>query len=255
MASLQTRAIEEKDSYLINGQKIFTTEAHRTEYCWLLARTDPNMAQHWGLSMFIVDMNTPGVTVRPLINILGYQSFNEVFFNDVRVSKENMVGNKNEGWLLATKALEFERAPGSRVGRLVRILEELVEYTKFTKRNGHSLNKNPVIRQKLARMATEINICRLIGYHAVWMSANNISLTFEHSMSRVFDSELHARFADTAMQVLGLYSQLERESKWAQLRGKVERLYLSSRGRTLTGGTSEIQRNIIAVRGLSLPRR
>lgn len=254
LAGVQTRAVEDGDVYVVNGQKIFTTVAHRADYCWLAARTDPDAPKHKGISMFVVDMKTPGITVRPLINMLGFHSFNEVFFDDVRVPKENLVGEKDRGWYQLAVALDFERSGVGMPAGAKRTLEELVEYCKETQCNGEPLARDPVIRHKLSERAVEIEVNRLICYRITWMQSKGIIANYEASMGKLFSSELLYRLANTGMQILGLQGQLDRGSKWAPLRGKIAREYLSSHSIGIGAGTSEIQRNIIAMRGLGLPR-
>jgi len=247
LASLQTRAEDRGDHFVVNGQKIWTSGAHRADWCFLLVRTDPTAPKHKGISFLLVDMKTPGVEVRPLINIVGGRSFNEVFFDNVRVPKENLVGEKNEGWKVATALLNFERSGIERVAACRRMLEEIVEF----------LRDRPVaprLRQRLAEMAVEIEVGRWLAYRVAWMQSRGLIPDAEASISKVFGSELMQRLGQVGMELLGLYAQLEEGSPWVPLDGVIEHLYLSSLGRTIAGGTSEIQRYIIAVRGLNLPR-
>lgn len=258
LAAVQTQAVEDGDEYVINGQKIFTSLAHRADYCWLAARTDPDVPKHKGISMLVVEMSTPGITVRPLIDMAGYHTFNEVFFDAVRVPRENMVGGKNQGWYLLLTELDIERTSfGGGVNisaRSRRILEELVQCTNETKQNGEVLSKDPLIRQKLAERAVEIEVSRLLAYRLSWMLSQGIIANYEASVSKLIGSEVAQRLANTGMQILGLYGQLEPRSKWVRLRGRIEQLYLWTVAETIGAGTSEIQRNIIAMRGLGLPR-
>lgn len=258
LAAVQTRAVEDGDEYVINGQKIFTSLAHRADYCWAVARTDPNAPKHRGISMFVVDMRTPGITVRPLLDMAGQHTFNEVFFDDVRVPRDSMVGGKNQGWYLLLTELDIERTSfGGGVNisaRSKRILEEMVQYARETKRNDVVLAKDPLIRRKLAERGVEIEISRLLAYRLSWMLSQGIIANYEASVSKLFGSEMAQRLANTGMEMLGLYGQLEPGSKWVRLRGWVERLYLWTVAETIGAGTSEIQRNIIAMRGLGLPR-
>ncbi len=254
LASLTTRAVADGDDYVINGQKIFTTMAHRADYCWLAARTDPDAPKHQGISMFIVPMNTPGVTVRPLTNILGFHSFNEVFFDDVRIPKENLVGEKNRGWYQLAIALNFERSGVAAPAGAKRMLEELVEYVKETRRNGEVLAKDPLVRHKLADLAVEIEVCRMLCYRIAGMQSKGLIPIHEASMGMLFGSELMRHLTTAGMQILGLHGLLNRGSKWAPLSGAIMRGHLASLSLGVGGGTSEIQRNIIATRGLGLPR-
>ena len=251
LASLQTTAVQENDEFVINGNKIWTSYAHYADYCWLAARTDPNAPRKYdGISMFVVDMKTPGITIHPLINLMNRHSFNEVFFDNVRIPKENLVGKKNNGWYELMIALDSERSGIGYAATFQRILEELVEYAKERK-----CDKDPIIRQKLAEMAVEIEVSRMMCYRIAWMFSRDLHPSYESSMSMVFTSELLRRLADVGMDIAGPYGQLERDSKWAVLQGRIERLCLNCLSIGVGGGSNEIQRNIIAQRGLGLPRK
>jgi alkylation response protein AidB-like acyl-CoA dehydrogenase len=254
LASLQTSAVEDGDDFVINGQKIWTSGAQHSQWIFMLARTDPAVPKHKGISYFLVDMNTPGITVQPLIDMSGGHHFNQVFFDQVRVPRSGLLGEKNRGWYMATTTLSFERAGVENPMRAKRILESLVEYAKQTTRNGKPLSKDPLIRQKIAQMAVEIDVARAIAYR-VATAINNKQVPGPESPGlKVFASELFQRLSQIGLELLGLYGQLKPGSKWAPLKGQIENLYLTSISRTIAAGTSEIQRNIIAERGLGLPR-
>jgi len=254
LASLQCRAVADGDDYVIDGQKVWTTNAHRADWCHLLTRTDPDAPRHRGISYFLVDMKSPGISVRPLINMLASHDFNEVFLDNVRVPKENMIGEKNQGWYVSQTTLNFERSGIAVPASARRTLEQLVEYAKETKRNGKPLAEDPIIRHKLSEMAVEIEVGRMIAYRVAWMQSKGLIPSYEASMSKLYGTELVKSLGDIGMQIMGLYSQLETGSKWVPLRGRIERAYLFSLGATIAMGTSEIMKNIIAVRGLELPR-
>lgn len=253
LASLQTRAVLEGDEYVVNGQKTFQTWAHRADYSWLAVRTDPEAPKHRGISVLIVDMDSPGITVRPVLEMTGLHIFNEVFFDEVRVSRERLVGEENRGWYMLMTTLNYERAVfGGGAGEAAsykRTLEELVNYVRETNRNG-----DPLIRHKLAELAIEVEIARLLAYRVAWMQSQGQVPTFEVSIAKVFGGELCQRLANIGMQILGLLGQLPSHSKWAALRGHMAYLYLGSVATTIGAGTSEIQRNMIALMGLGLPR-
>jgi alkylation response protein AidB-like acyl-CoA dehydrogenase len=162
LASLQTRAVEVGDEYVINGQKTWCSYGHLADYCWLAARTDPDASKHEGISIFIVDMKTPGITIRPLINILNRHSFNEVFFDDVRIPKESLVGQKNKGWYQLVIALDFERSSIGYAAANQRLIEELIKYAKETTRSGEPLANDPLIRNELAQLAVENEVARMM---------------------------------------------------------------------------------------------
>jgi len=255
LAAVRTGAVEDGDEFVINGQKVWTTVAHRADYCWLAARTDPDAPKHKGVSMLVVDMKSPGVTIRPLINILGFHSFNEVFFDNVRIPKKNLVGQKNMGWYQLAIALDYERSGVGRSAWVKQIIKGLVQYCKQTRRNGRLLAEDPVIKKKLARLAVDTEVLRLLCYRITWIQTKGKVPNYEASVTKVFGSELMARLSNVGMQILGPYSQLDRDSKWAALKGSMLRLFLTSPSMGIGGGTSEIQRSIIAMRGLGLPRK
>lgn len=254
LASLQTRAVEVGYEYVINGQKIWCSYGHLADYCWLAARTDTDAPKHKGISMFVVDMKTPGITVRPLINILNHHSFNEVFFDDVRIPKDSLVGQKNNGWYQLAMALDFERSSIGYAAGNQRIIEELVQYAKETRRSGQSIANEPLIRNELANMAVENEVARMMSYRIAWMYSRGLHPSYESSMSMVFTSEVTRHVANVGMKILGHYGELDQDSKWAVMNARFMRMCLCSLSIGVGGGTNEIQRNIIAMRGLGLPR-
>jgi len=255
LASLKTRAVEDSDCYVINGQKIWCSYGHLADYCWLAARTDLDAPRHQGISVFVVDMKTPGVTVRPLTNILNRHSFNEVFFDEVRIPKENLVGQKNNGWYQLMIALDLERSSTGWAAANQRIIEELIEYARTTDRNGAPLANDPLIRNQLAQLVVENEVARMMAYRIAWMYSRGLHPSYESSMSMVFISEATRRTADVGMRILGHYGELDRDSKWAVMNARLMRMCLSSLSIGVGGGSNEIQRNIIAMRGLGLPRK
>ncbi|HEU4758745.1 MAG TPA: acyl-CoA dehydrogenase family protein [Dehalococcoidia bacterium] len=261
LASLQTRAVRDGDDYVINGQKIWTTIAHLSHYMLLLARTDPDVPKHKGLSYFIVPMRDaqgqpyPGVTVRPLYNLPGTHEFNEVFFDNVRIPAKNLLGEENRGWYRAVTTLDIERSNiGSAVGQQQSV-EDLLNYAHENKSNGAvRLSWDPSLRYELAERYLETQVSMLLSYRVVTMQAKGLIPNYESSAVKLYSMELNQRIANTGIRLLGLYGQLERSSKWAPLKGRLEFMYLRSVGNTIEGGTSEIQRNVVATRGLGLPR-
>ena len=200
--------------------------------------------------MFVIDMKTPGITVRPVINLLNCHSFNEVFFEDVRVPKENLVGEKNNGFYELMIALDYERSSVGVAAGLKGALEDLVELAK-----ERGCGNNPLIRQKFGEMASAIEVSRMMCYRIAWMYSKNQHPSYESSMSMVFMSELLRKLAQIGMDIAGPYGQLEQDSKWSVLHGRIEKEYLRCISIGIGGGTNEIQRNIIAQRGLGLPRK
>ncbi len=254
LAGIQTTAVEDGDDYVINGQKIWSSTAHVCDYAWLIARTDPDAPRHRGVSFFIVDNKSPGITMRPIINILGAHSFNEVFFDDVRVPKKNLIGEKNKGFYYLMTALDFERVILVGMGGFRRVFEELVECVKQTQRDGVPLKNYQSVRLKLARIATEIEIGYMLFWRTAEMLDKGLSPTVESSALKLTATELSRKLAEAAVDIFGPYSLIEEGTEFMPLRGLISRGYLDCISATIGAGTSEIQRNIIALRGLRLPR-
>jgi len=254
LASLTTRAVEEGDYFVLSGQKIWATVAHYSDWCIVLARTDPDAPKHRGISYFLLDMKTPGVVIQPLVDMLGRHTFNQVFLDNVRVPRDCLLGEKNRGWYVAAATLDFERSGINRVVAGLRTYEELVDYARETKANGSPLIRKPSVRQKLAELKIEFEVGRLLAYRVASMQSQGLIPNAEASMSKLYGSELQQRLAAAGMSVLGLGGQLMPGSKWAPLAGRFERYYLLAAALTIGAGTSEILRNILALRGLGLPR-
>ena len=260
LASLQTRAVRDGDDYVINGQKIWTSGAHVAKWMIMLARTDPEAPKHRGISCFVVDMKSPGVSVRPLVNMAASHEFNEVFFDSVRVPAENLIGEENRGWYLAQTTLSFERSGiGSAIGQR-QTVEDLVRFARETANGQSTLAWDDAVRAELTDRYIESSVALMLSYKIVSMQAKEgVPPGHEASVAKLFSTELNQRIYRTAMKVLGLYGQLNRNQpeatrRWLPLRGRIEYMYLRSVANTIEGGTSEIQRNIIAGRGLGLPR-
>ena len=254
LASLQTRAVEDGDDFIINGTKIWTSSAHRADHIMVLTRTDPDAPKHRGISFLLCDMNTPGLTVNPIINMAGDHGFNMVTFDNVRVPKKNLVGEQNRGWYVGATLLDFERSGVDYSAGGRRVLEELTDYAKNNSQNGSLISDNPIMRNRLANLAIEVEVSRLISYNIAWMQGEGLVPNKESSMGKVVGTELQQHLSETGMQMLGLHGQLEPGSKYAPLDGRIEHMHLTNVSETIQAGTSEIQRNIIATRGLGLPR-
>ncbi len=255
LASLQTRAVRDGDDYIINGRKIWTSGAHRSQRGVLLARTDPAVPKHKGISYFLLDMKTPGITVQPLIDMEGSHMFNEVLFEDVRVPKRDLLGEENRGWYQATTTLDFERSSiGSAVG-VGATLDDLLRYARQHHDDDTTVfSSKPMLRNEFADRRIEVQTALLLSYRVVTMQAKGLIPNHEASCAKLFTTELTQRVARTGLNMLGLYGQLATGSKRAPLEGKLRRMYLRTVPMTIMGGTSEIQRNIIAGRGLGMPR-
>ena len=254
LASLQTRAVQDGDDFIISGQKIWTSQAHYADWMFMLARTDPDAPKHKGISYFLLDMKSPGVTVRPLVNMANQHGFNEVFFENVRVPRSGLLGELDRGWYMAATTLDFERSSVTGSAGSRRTLEELTAFTKETKANGKLLFELPLVRHQLSNLWIELTLSRFLSYRVVSLQERGLVPNHEASIVKVFNSEYSQRLARAGLQILGLYGQLQPESPYARLRGRFERSYVSSVGATIAAGTSEIQRGIIATRGLGLPR-
>ena len=258
LAGLQTRAVRDGDDFVINGQKIWTSGAHYADWIHVLTRTDPEAPKHRGISYFLLDMNTPGIEVRPLINMLGEHGFNEVYFTDVRVPASNMLGEYNRGWYVAATLLDFERSGVQWSATSRKSVELMSEYAaeRPGRRGGSKLIDDPGVRNGLANLMIESEISRLISYRVVWMQSQDLVPNHEASMSKMFGSELGQRVSRFGVNMMGLHSQrIDPEDPDAPLAARIGRAYMSTVPSTIAAGTSEIQRNIIATRGLQLPRQ
>ncbi len=255
LASIPTRAVETDDIWVINGQKTWCSFAHYANYCWLGARTDPSAPKHRGISMFIIDMKTPGITVKPLINVLNCHSFNEVFLDDVRVPKDALVGERNQGWYQLAMALDYERSLIGTAAANQRLIEELIQHAKEGKNSGRNNGHDPLLKDELAELVVQNEVLRMMCYRIAWMYSKGLHPSYESSMSLLFSSDLLRRIANVGMRVLGHYAELGQDSQLAVDRARVMRTYLSSISIGVGGGTNEIQRNIVAMRGLGLPRQ
>lgn len=254
VASITTRAVEDGDEYVINGQKIWTTGAHLADHIFILARTDFEAPKHKGLTLFLSPMDSPGITVRPLHYMNGFHMFNEVFIDDLRVPKEDIVGAINQGWVATMAGANFERSGLGAVALIQRDFEDLIQFCKETEVGGKLLSEHRDVRRKLAERAIELEAARQWGHLCAWKQSQNPLTVAEPSASKCFSSELIVRFANTAVEVMGLYGILKRDSKWAPLQGKFESLCQTSLGITIAAGSTEIQKNLIAWFGLGLPR-
>jgi alkylation response protein AidB-like acyl-CoA dehydrogenase len=249
MASLQTKAVKDNNDYIVNGQKTWSTFAKYSDWCCLMARTDPELKRHRGISFFLVDLSTPGITVSPIIDIQGEPDFAEIFFEDVRVPKANLVGGENEGWQVVQTMLSYERIAIGPVAAVQSLIDRLVKYI-----NDNPERPWPNARQKLGRLKVEAEIGRLICYRLAWLHDNGMDEVHQAAQMRLYATELFQRAAKVAIELLGPYGQLDQEDGRAPLQGWFKHFYLSSIGITIAAGTSEILKNIIAGIGLELPR-
>lgn len=247
LASLRTKAIDEGDHFILNGQKIWTSFAHVADYAYLVARTDLNAPKHKGISEFLVDMKTPGVTVRPLVDITGEHHFNEVFFDNAKVEKRWMIGEKNRGWYQIASQLDYERSGIERLLSNYPLFRDTVKYAQET-----GLAKDPLVRNQLAQMQIELDMGRFMVYKVAWLLTQGQVPNHEAAMAKCFCTEVEQRIAQTVCTLLGDYSVLLPGSPAARLAGRAAREYLYAPAYTIQGGTSNVLRNIMAIRGLGL---
>lgn len=259
LASLETRAVLDGDEFVINGTKIFNSQAHASEYEWLAVRTDPNAPKHRGISLIIVQHMTspgilaPGITVSPLWTMGDYRT-NQTYFENVRVPRQNLIGEMNRGWYYVATALDYERIAVFPLAGVRAIFDELVSFVRETSHDGHRLADDPAVRSKIAQLSIEIEVGQMFTWNNAWLVSQHVVPNYEASMLKIFNTELLQRVCHWGTQVLGLYGQLQEGSKWAPLQGRIEREHRAAVMPTFGGGSNEIQRNIIALRGLGLPR-
>jgi alkylation response protein AidB-like acyl-CoA dehydrogenase len=251
VASVQLRAVLKGDEFIVNGQKIYNTEAHTSEYHWLLTRSDTSVAKHKGLTLLMVDLKSPGITIRPLTTSAGLRT-NEVFYEDVHVPKENMIGEVNGGWAVLMASLYGGMGGGSSgAGRY-----------RFETLNKYLLEEKPEIAEEncwvpdaMAETAIKLHLIDLLGLKASSMSDRKCATPYDGPVSHVFASEARRDQFRSAMQILGPYAQLAKGSKYASMDGTFLREYMDAPRWTIVHGSSEIQRLVIATRGLGLPRK
>jgi len=256
LAALQTRAVKDGEHYVVNGQKVWTSLAHVADWMMLLARTDPDAPKHKGITYFLVDMHSPGITVKPLKQLTGDEEFNEVYFDNVRVHDSQILGGLNNGWAVGMTTLMYERlALGFGLQVRLRIaLDGLVELARHTTKNGAPVTRDPVMRQKLAQLWIDTEVFKYTGARAVTKLLKGELPGPEASTGKMMWVEGHQRLQELAMEILGPYSQLAKGSPWAAADGLWQHAFLRSRANSIEGGTTEIQRNIIGERVLGLPK-
>ncbi len=254
LAALQTRATLEGDYFIVNGQKVWTTIAHRSHFCQLFVRTDPDVPKHKGLSCLLVDMKSPGVTVRPLKQITGDSEFNEIFFEDARVPKENLLGPLNQGWQVLVSTLMHERfGIGETIGGSEQTLAQLVEIARGALIDGRPAVEDDEIRQALAQFAIEAAAKKYNGLRALTRRLKGQLPGPESSIGKLVSTELTQRMIKFSARLLGGFAMLERRSPYAP-DGDWLRRILYSESMTIAGGTSPVQKNMIGERILQLPK-
>ncbi|HKP57907.1 MAG TPA: acyl-CoA dehydrogenase family protein [Polyangiales bacterium] len=253
LAALKTRAVRDGDHYVVNGQKIFTSMADQTEYIWLAVRTDA-AARHKGISILIVDKDTPGITMQPIPTLGDNRTFS-VFYEDVRVPAEMLVGGENNGWKLITTQLNYERISLFTAGIIERFFDETLAWAKQGQRpDGSRVIDLPWVQANLARVRAGTDVLRLFNWRQCWNIDRGDLPAHEASSVKVFGSEFYVESTRLLMEILGEAGNLQRGSPGAQLQGRLERYHRSTLVLTFGGGANEVQRDIIATVGLGMPR-
>jgi alkylation response protein AidB-like acyl-CoA dehydrogenase len=251
LASLRTRAVREGEGYVINGQKVFTTRAEQSSHIYLMARTDPAASRHDGISIFLVPMDTPGITVRPLHTLPGGRT-NEVFFDEVRVPAEARLGEENRGWYIGAAALNLGRAGARRYCIYVSPFEELLRYLREDP-DGQAIAADPVVQDRVAELHCEAQVARLFTMRSLSMVRRGVNPPYEISSEKVWGPEFQVRTTEVASQILG-----ERYQAWAgdlaPGGGSFPRQYVGAMVSTFGHGSTQVMRNAIASRGLGLPK-
>jgi len=250
MANVQTRAVEDGDHWVVNGQKVWSSGAHVADWAVLLVRTDPEARKHRGISYLFLDMKTPGITISPLRNITGTAEFNETFFDNVRIPRDQVIGEVNMGWYVAAGALEHER---SSIGAAIARENSVKDIIRLAKEMGR--NEDPAIRPRLAQLYVDSMVLKYMALRGLTHELREGRPGPQGTVSSVFNVEFNQRLQDLAMEIQGPYSRLMQDSKHTVDHGRWQYGFLRSRGSTIETGTSEIKRNIIAQRVLGLPRQ
>ncbi|MFO8010669.1 MAG: acyl-CoA dehydrogenase family protein [Dehalococcoidia bacterium] len=250
-----TTGYEDGDDWVINGQKVWTTGAHRCSHMILLARTDPEAPKHRAITYFLTPIDRPGIEVRPILRMYRGHSFNEVFFDDFRVPKENIIGEVHGGWYVLMAGMDFERTGVAFVAETRRDFDELVDLIKENGYDGRSPAEEAVVRHKLAQCQIELETWRQWAYWVAWLQSKGAHVPGESSAVKRFGSELMVKVSQIGLEVLGMYGPLKEGSKRARLYGRFAYASEHDLGMTIAGGTTEIQKNIIAWMELGLPRK
>ena len=254
LASLSTRAERDGDDYVLNGQKIWTSGAQHANSMYMLARTDPDAPKQRGISLFMLDMKSPGANVQPLTTMADMQSCNEVFFEHVRVPASQILGKEHRGWYAGTTLMDYERSGIGSAAGIRRQLDRLLTGAKLLPEAQQTLKRDQTRRIAYAERLIEAEIARNCSDRVISMPARGLVPNHESFAARLFSSELGRRLAELALKLFGLYGNLWDRDRSEALGGRAATAFLSAVSATIAGGTSEVQRNVIATRGLSLPR-
>ncbi len=254
LASLRTRAERHGDAFVVNGQKVWTSNAQFADWMFCLVRTDPDAPRHGGISYLLIDIKTPGITVRPLVQMTGDAGFNEVFFEDVRVPVAHLVGELNNGWQVANATLAHERNMLGATTRTQQVLDRLRRLARTQRRHGRPASEDPVVRQRLAALAVRVETMKLEAYRQLTDTLRGRKPGISAAVNKLVATELNHDLAKAALDILGAYGPLGRHDPRARDRGMWPLDHMFTLGLVIGGGTSQIQKNIIAERGLGLPR-
>jgi alkylation response protein AidB-like acyl-CoA dehydrogenase len=254
LASLRTRAVLDGDHWVVNGQKIWTSSARESHWMFALVRTEPDAPKHDGISYLLVEMTSPGLDVRPLRQMTGDSDFNEVFFDNVRVPAENIVGKRGQGWIVSRSTLKHERALIGNASLTRRTFDGLVMIAQAIERGGQPAIKDPVIRNRLIELEARLRSSEYHGYRLLTMSARGEDPGITGMVNKLFTTQLGYDIAKCAMDVMGDRGLLAPGEPSAPAMGMFGTAYMWSLGILIAGGAANIQRNIIAERGLGLPR-
>jgi alkylation response protein AidB-like acyl-CoA dehydrogenase len=254
LASLRTRAVVDDDGFVVTGQKIWTSKAQYADWIYILARTNPDAPKHEGISFLLVDLSSPGIDIRPIRQITGAAEFNEVFFDEVRVPRANIVGPLDAGWRVANSTLGYERVGQSRTHRIERRLAIIVALATDPEPDGTCAFDDPLTRDHLVRFAAKVEALRQIAAHATAAGVRGVAPGPEASVAKLLTSEVDQAMAGFGLDLAGPAGVLQRGSAGAAKDGNVALSFLLMRAATLGAGTSEIQRNVIGEKLLGLPR-
>ncbi len=250
--SLKTTAVRDGDDYIINGQKVFTSMAHFADYYWLAARTDPDPSKkHAGISIFIVDAKSPGITIQPT-HVMGGFQVNQEFFDNVRVPKENLIGMENKGFEYMLTQLAHERIALVPHSMSIQIIENVALWAQETRRDGVMVMDNPWVKNKLAEMTVEMEVLKVLNHRAAWLITQGETPHVESAMVKAFGSEHFIRVTKSCQDIMGSYGQLKTGSKWAPAGGWLERVAQMELILTFGGGTNEVMKDIMAMMGLGM---
>jgi alkylation response protein AidB-like acyl-CoA dehydrogenase len=253
LASLKTTAVRDGDDYIINGQKSFTSCAHFADYVWLAARTDPDAKKHRGISLFLVDIDTPGIEITPVYTVGGVRT-NSTFYDNLRVPKSRLVGEENKAWKYMTAQLDLERIALCPYSPLTRRIEESVQWARKTKMDGVAVLEQPGVKNRFCEMIADVEVLKLLNYQVAVQLTKGLPVYAEASTVKAYGSDLYQRVNNEIMEIMGPFGQLELGSRWAPLGGAMPSYFRRDLVLIFGGGAIEVQKNIIAMAGLMMPR-